>query len=312
MAENKLKLMTYNIGGGRKDMGSRFDSILQIIKNESPDLLAIQEAVILNTLDGEQIDQPKMISAAGASTKYSFFGPTLSMQENFDTRKELFIHGIFNDWENWQQGNALFSRWPFKRLGNHKKSGSPHNLPLFKVIYNGSRETDPRNIVIAQIDMGFAKAFTLATHLTTLNGERGVEEISQKKEEAQRVRSEQCERILELTQKYIVEKNELAFLMGDFNAVHNEPAISNTLEKKGGFVRLLPNNKIGTHVKLETPVDHIFVFPGKYHIKYDSRICDDGFSASDHNPVVANITIFDTDTEVYKKQGKGVFQENIR
>ena len=114
MADNKLKLMTYNIGGGRKDLGSRFNSILHIIKNEAPDLLAIQEAVILNTLDGEQIDQPKTISAVGESTKYSFFGPTLSMQENFDTRKELFIHGIFNDWENWQQGNALFSR--FARL----------------------------------------------------------------------------------------------------------------------------------------------------------------------------------------------------
>ena len=30
------------------------------------------------------------------------------------------------------------------------------------------------------------------------------------------------------------------------------------------------------------------------------------------NPVVADITIFDTDTEEYKKQGKSVFQENIR
>ena len=312
MAENKLKLMTYNIGGGRKDLGSRFDSILQIIKNEVPDLLAIQEAVILNTLDGEQIDQPKTISAAGASTKYSFFGPTLSMQENFDTRKELFIHGIFNDWENWQQGNALFSRWPYKRLGNYKKLGSPHNLPIFKVTYNGNRETDPRNIIITQIDMGFAKVFTLATHLTTFYGERGAEEIPNKNKEAQIVRQEQCERILDLTKKYILEKNELAFLMGDFNALPNEPAISNTLEKKGGFVRLLPSNNIGTHVKLDTPVDHIFVFPGKYHIKYNCRVCDDGFSASDHNPVVADLTIFDTDTDIYKKQGKGVFQENIR
>lgn len=250
-----------------------------------------------------------MISATGVSTKYCFFGPTLSMQENFNVKKELFIHGIFNGWENWQQGNALFSRWPFKRLSNNNILGSPYNIPLFKVVYSGNRETDPRYIILAQIDMGFAKVFTLATHLTTVYGERGVKILPKKNEEAQMMRWEQCERILDLVREYILEKNELAFLLGDFNAVHNEPAISNTLENKGGFVRLLPNNNIGTHLKLNTPVDHIFIFPGKYHIKSTCSVYDDKFSASDHNPVIADITIFDTDTEVYKRQGKGVFQE---
>lgn len=309
MAKNKVRLMTYNIGGGRKNLGSQFDSILEVIKNESPDILAAQEATTWNTLDGDQIDQPKMISATGMSAKYFFFGPTLSMRDNFDARKDLFIHGIFKDWENWQQGNALISRWPFTRLGNNKP-GSPYNLPLFKVMYSGNRETDPRYIILARIDMGFAKAFTLATHLTTLYGERGAKKLPKKDEEAQMMRWVQCERILDLVREYILEKNELAFLLGDFNAVYNEPSISNTLENKGGFVRLLPNNNIGTHVKLDTPVDHILVFPGKYHIKYDCRIVDDKFSASDHNPVVADITIFDTDTEEYKRQGKGIFQEN--
>jgi len=304
--------MTYNIGGGRKNLGSRFSNILEIIQRENPDILAIQEGVKWESLDENEIDQIRSIAEDGIKSKYYFFGPTLTMQENFHIKKELFIHGIFNDWKNWQQGNALFSRWPFTRLGNSNILGSPHNIPLYKVLYSGNRETDPRYVILTQIDMGSTRAFVLATHLTTLLGERGVKEIPKKNEEAQMIRWEQCERILDLIREYILQKNELAFLMGDFNATYNEPAISTTLEKKGGFVRLLPRDNIGTHLKVESPLDHIFIFPGKYHVKYDCRIYDDKFSASDHNPVVADITIFDTDTEAYKKQGRGVFQEKYR
>ena len=139
--------------------------------------------------------------------------------------------------------------------------------------------------------------------------ERGIKEIPQKSEEAQKIRWEQCERILDLVRENILKKNQLTFLMGDFNATYKEPSISTTLEKKGGFIRLLPSNNIGTHLKVELPVDHIFIFPGKYHIKYKCRIYNDRFSASDHNPVIADIKIFDTNTKEYKYQGKGVFQE---
>ncbi len=310
--EFKLKLMTYNIGGGRKNLGSQFSDILRIIKEEKPDILAIQEGGKWKLFDKKEVDQVKTIAEKGIGSGYYFVGPTLTMKETFHVKKELFVHGIFNDWENWQQGNALFSQWPFTRLGNNKKPGIPHNVPLYKVLYGGNRETDPRYIILTQIDMGFAKAFVLVTHLTTLYGERGDREIPKKSEEAQKIRWEQCERILDLTREYILERNQLTFLMGDFNATFNEPAISNTLEKKGGFVRLLPANNIGTHLKVDMPVDHIFIFPGKYHIKYNCKIYDDGFSASDHNPVVADIAIFDTGTKEYKNQGKGVFQESSR
>ncbi|MBS4034251.1 MAG: endonuclease/exonuclease/phosphatase family protein [Ignavibacterium sp.] len=310
MTEYKIKLMTYNIGGGRKNLGSKFDAVLEIIKNESPDILAVQEAAIWKTLDGEQIDQPKMIYEAISPINHYFFGQTLEMREDFNIGKELFVHGIFNSWENWQQGNALFSRWPFIRLDASDKLALPQNIPLYKVLYTGNRETDPRYIILSKVNMGFIKAYVLITHLTTLYGERGTKEIPKKREEAQVIRWKQCERIYELTREYILEKNELCFLMGDFNAIDNEPAISTTLEKKAGFTRLLPKNKIGTHLKLDSPVDHIFIFPGNHHIKYNCKILDDEFSASDHNPVIANINIFDSDSEVFKNKGKGVFRED--
>ena len=310
--ELALKLMTYNIGGGRKNLGSQFPNILKIIKEEAPDILAIQEAVKWKSLNDDQFDQVKGIAESGIKSKFCYFGPTLKMQENFHIKKELFIHAVFNDCENLEQGNALFSRWPFTRLGDSNEAGSPQNIPLYKVLYGGNRETDPRYIILSQINMGFAKAFLMTTHLTTLYGERGSKQIPKKSEDAQMMRWEQCERILDLIREYVLEKNELAFLMGDFNATYSEPAISTSLEKKGGFVRLLPNNNIGTHLKLEAPVDHILVFPGKYHIKYNCSVYDDNFSASDHNPVVADIVIFNSDSLEHKKFGGGVFQETVK
>lgn len=310
--ELTLRLMTYNIGGGRKNPDSHFPNIVRIIKEENPDILAIQEAVKWNSLDGDQFDQAKEISESGIKSKYHFFGPTLKMQENFHVKKNLFIHGLFNDLENMEQGNVLFSRWPFTRLGNSYKAGSPQNIPLYKVLYGGNRETDPRYVILSRINMGFVKAFLMTTHLTTLYGERGSKQIPKRNEDAQIMRWEQCERILDLIKEYVLDKNELTILLGDFNATAGEPAILTSLEKKGGFVRLLPNNNLGTHLKLGSPVDHILIFPGKYHVKYNCRVYNDKFTASDHNPVIADVVILDSESEEHKKLGVGVFQETAK
>lgn len=305
-----LKLMTYNIGGGRKDSGSLFSGILEIIKNAAPDILGIQEAAEWSTLDEENFSQPKEIVRDGLKNYNYFFGPTLAMSQNFHIKKEIFVHGLFSDWADWQQGNVLFSRWPFVRFGNSSKPGQPKNIPINKTIYSGNRDTDPRYAILARIDLGFVKVFTLVTHLTTLYGERGPKEIPGKNEEAQAVRWEQCERILDLTRAFILEKNEVLIMLGDFNAIPGEPAMLASLETKAGFVRLVPSNNIGTHLKVAEPVDHILIYPGNYHIKYSCKVIDNEFAASDHNPVVAEISLHNSSSKAFKAYGAGVFRED--
>jgi len=151
----------------------------------------------------------------------------------------------------------------------------------------------------------------MTTHLTTFYGERGAREIPKKGEEAQIERWKQCELIIDLIREFVLERNELVFFLGDFNALPSEPALANTLTEKGGFVHLKPQNKIGSHLKLDYPVDHIYIFPGKYHIKYTCAIFDDGFQASDHNPVIANLKIYEEGSKPFVESGPGVFQENI-
>ncbi|MGB8980732.1 MAG: endonuclease/exonuclease/phosphatase family protein [Anaerolineales bacterium] len=306
-----LKLMTYNIGGGRRDFGSRFGGILEIIRRESPDILGIQEAIEWSAWEEGDVSQPRQIVADGLKNYNHFFGPTLSMREDFHVQKDIFVYGLFNDWKNWIQGNALFSRWRFVRFGNSDETGQPENIPINQTIYSGNRDTDPRHAILAKIDLGPAKIFTLVTHLTTLNGERGARAIPRKSEEAQALRWEQCERILDLTRTFILEKNEVLIMMGDLNATPDEPGLLASLEHKGGLVRLIPSRTTGTHVKVaEEPVDHILIFPGNYHIKYSCRVVEDGFIASDHNPVVAEISLYNSKSKAYREHGAGVFRED--
>jgi endonuclease/exonuclease/phosphatase family metal-dependent hydrolase len=195
-------------------------------------------------------------------------------------------------------------------LGDSGKPGQPKNIPLYKTVYSGNRDTDPRYAILARIDLGFAKVFTLVTHLTTLYGERGGEEIPGKRAEAQGVRQEQCERILDLVRAFILEKNEVLIIMGDLNAIPGEPAIRSSLETKGGLVRLVPSNSVGTHLKVAEPVDHILIYPGNYHIRYSCKVIDNKFVASDHNPVVAEISLYNSNSKAFKAQGAGVFRED--
>jgi endonuclease/exonuclease/phosphatase family metal-dependent hydrolase len=98
--------------------------------------------------------------------------------------------------------------------------------------------------------------------------------------------------------------------MGALNAIPGEPAIVSSLETKGGFVRLVPSNNAGTHLKVAEPVDHILIYPGNCHIRYSCKVIDDDFFASDHNPVVAEISLHNSNSKVFKAQGAGVFRED--
>ena len=128
---SRFRLMTYNIGGGRKDLGPQPDAVVRVIEEVCPDILAIQEAASCQDADGEWHSLLSQIAQAGAFGNHTHFAPALSMREQMDIRKGLFVHGLFNDWQDWRQGNALLSRWEFVRLGDPSKRGTPRNIPLY-------------------------------------------------------------------------------------------------------------------------------------------------------------------------------------
>lgn len=286
--------MTYNIGGARKDLGSIFSGVVHVIQEQAPDVLVVQEATELQDADGGWHSVLDPIAQA-TELKHVCFGPTLSMQEHLDVRKALFVHGIFNDWQDWKQGNALLSRWNWAHLGDSSKPGAPRNVPLFRApLYRGNRDTDPRHALLGRINKAPLFPFVVGVHLTTLVGERGSNPLPGKPEQAALMRFQQARRLLDLLREHVLEQGELTFLLGDFNAIAGETCISSVLENEGKFVRLTPANVgVGTHPKVAEPIDHIFVSPGDRLIEYQCQVVDTPLArrASDHLPVVADIKV---------------------
>jgi endonuclease/exonuclease/phosphatase family metal-dependent hydrolase len=296
---SQFRLMTYNIGGARKDSGSVLSDVIEVVKEVSPDILIIQEAVELQDADGAWHSVLSQIATAGKFGKHVHFGPTLSMREHMHVRKALFVRGIFSDWLHWRQGNAILSRWEFVRLSDPSKPGVPRNVPLYLTpFYQGNRDTEPRYALLTRVNKAPIFPFVIGVHFTTLVAEReragGPRPLPGRAEEAQVLRFKQAKRILDLLGEHVLEPGEVVFLLGDFNAVTSEPCISEVLEIEGGFVHLTPTKgPDATHPKVLEPVDHIFVYPRNKLVEHQSWIVDSrtALQASDHLPVVADIVV---------------------
>lgn len=269
--------------------------VIKVIIEESPDILVVQEATEFQDADGVWHSALARIAEAGEFENHVHFGPTLSMREHMHVGKTLFVHGIFNDWQDWKQGNAILSRRKFVRLGDPSKPGAPRNVPLFVTpLYQGNRDTDPRYALLARVDMAPVFPFAVGVHLTTLVAERGSHPFPGRAEEAEILRFKQARRLLDLLKEHVLEPGEVIFLLGDFNAAASKPCISLVLETEGRFVRLIPSNgEIATHPKMVEPIDHILMYPPSRLVEYQCRIVDSPIArqASDHLPVVADVEV---------------------
>lgn len=295
---SKFRLMTYNVGG-RQDLGSQPDAIFQVIGQLTPDILAIQEAADYQDRDGRWQSLIGQVAQDGAFGDHVHFAPCLSMREHMDVRQRMFVHGLFNDWQDWRLGNALLSRWEFVRLGDPSQPGTPRNISIFRApLYEGDRDTEPRCALLSRIRAPHLSPFVVGVHLTTLVGEReqegGPRPRPDRVKAAQALRVQQAERILALLREHVLARGEVVFLLGDLNAPASEPCISSVLVGEGGFERLNPASDRGaTHHGMGEPIDHILVYPGDRLVEYSCWIADtpQARQASDHLPVVADITI---------------------
>ncbi len=293
---SRFRLMTYNIGGRKRNFGSNYGNIVEIVKTVSPDILVVQEATEYLDADGIWHSNVRQIVETGIVGHHFFLGPTLSMLENLDVRQSIFVEGVFKDWQEWKHGNAILSRWEFVRLGDPSKPGQPRNIPLHRVpLYQGNRDTDPRFALVSRINYSPTYPFVIDVHFSTLMGERGRYAVPGKLEEAELLRIKQARRLLDLLRKNVIEPRQLVFLLGDFNAPADELCMSAILENEAGFKRLIPGNgELPTHLKVSEPVDHIFVFPPERIVEYKCWIIDSPAArenASDHLPVVADVVV---------------------
>lgn len=292
-----LRVMSLNTGGGDKQYYSSENNpspeqktaMAKLVADLHPDVLCVQEVAQYIDADGILHSMVDQIRTSGNFEHY-MYGETLSMKRHMQVKKEKMINGLFLDWWDWSKGNAIFSRYPFSRLGDETKEGTPRNVPIFQPItYEGSRDTDPRYVILSRIKHP-PYPFILNLHLTTLVGERGISPWPDVVDAARLTRQQQLSRIVTLVRTNVLDKKQPLIMMGDFNATPDEYALKEYLEKEVGFVRLTPTNDIATHKQAGT-VDHIYFAPTERLIDYECWIEDQPLShqVSDHLSVLAEI-----------------------
>jgi len=283
-----LRIATLNVSGGEKSFEeypsatqkSRQEALTLLISRINAQVLCFQEASEFIDADGLRHSLVEQIRQT-VDYEYAFFGETLSMRNHMQIRKDVMVQGVFNDWQNWTKGNAILSRIPFSRLSDPTRQGTPYNVPLFQPpIYEGNRDTDPRYVILTRLQEP-PYPFLATLHLTTLIGERPPNALPGIDNQARGLRKEQISRFLDLVKVYILQKNEMLILTGDFNATAGEDCISQLLEVEDGFVHLIPENESPSHPKVTQPIDHIFFYPKERLVDYSCQI-----EVDDLNPII--------------------------
>ncbi|GAB4467487.1 MAG: endonuclease/exonuclease/phosphatase family protein [Anaerolineae bacterium] len=288
------RLLTYNIGGGRQQAASDMAAVRTVIREAAPDVVALQEVTCIQDAAGNWYSDLEAIQEALGESFAAFYTPSVTLSQHLHIGKTAMLEALFRDDRDWQQGNALLSRWPFHRLGERSLPGEARRVPLFRPTqYLGSRDTEPRNAIVARLGRPPFYPLVIATHLTTLSGERGTDELPGRSAEARRLRAEQARQLVGLLAA-ARRRDEVVFLLGDFNAAADEESIRQVLVGQGEFLHLRPAQaNIGTHPKVPTPIDHIFVYPASRLVDYRCHIIDSDLAqrASDHLPVLAEVTL---------------------
>lgn len=287
-----FRLMTYNIGGGSKNHDANYPALRDVITQAQPDILALQEVNQYVPFAGEMHSQLDVIREALTYPQHEAYFPTLSMKNDFHSGKKPMVDALFNDLVDWQQGNALITRWPFHRLGARELDGAALDIPLFRPPnYLGNRDTDPRHAVIARLGIAPLYPVVIVLHLTTLVGERTGEDHALR-EQAQAMRAKQISSLLSVIKEHLLEAGEIVFLLGDFNAEVNEDCIRRDLIEQAGFTHLKPENDgTATHRTAQAKIDHIFVHSGGRAFTATCKVIESEAAnlASDHRPVAAEV-----------------------
>lgn len=291
----RLRLMTFNIAGGKRAYSMsdenpypHLQAIIGIVRDAAPDILVLQEVTDWEFRDGARASALAGIAHTCGFERGCHFDPTLTLRDHLHVGNEIMIDALFADVANWRRGNAVCARPGFVQLADATTPGSPRGVPIFRPPrYEGNRDTEPRNAVLARANCAPVFPYVVGTHLTTLTGERGHNGSSAREREAREVRTMEAGRILGLLRRHVLDREEVVLLMGDFNAEPGEPCIASTLVERGGF-ELLSGAGV-THRRAHRTVDHILVYPRSRLIDYECWSVD--CTASDHNPVIADVTL---------------------
>lgn len=291
--KESITVITANVAGGAREGKANSQLLGQIITNEKPDIVGIQEAVVCWNENNKTKDSIEELNKEMDTSYQDFFIPTLDSQIHSHPGK--WSSNRFKEFSYSQEGDGLLISQKYQVMDFwSNKPGQPVPIIISKPsLFLGNRDTAPRQIIIAEVkDTQQNSTFYFATtHLTTLKMEKrgndgeGNSEITQ---QASEIRCKQVEHILDIM-KQLPTKDPI-ILVGDFNATLDSPEMKILEEEFFPITKQLSEKGEFTHIGHKIFIDHIFFFPKEQLGKAENYLFEPK-NASDHKPVVAKLEI---------------------
>ena len=308
-----LQVVSFNIGGARgmrpaphdheKLARDAISTLKQVINPGQPTVIALQESG-LAIVDGMQVNVGRSMARHLGEDYEDAFATEVSMCDH--PHPNLWQRPAYRRMIHAAEGNAIVTNllseeWPWGSYPNYNHCGmagswARHTAISRASLYSsGSRDTQPRNLMVASLNYRGIPLYFLNTHLGLLIGEDRRDPSYELSRAASHIRQAQVREILHVVEElkcadHTNEQPERAILLaGDFNA---QPAAPEMEMLQRHFRLLTPENikeELWTHQSHRILVDHILLHDPKEQFEVischiQSKIPFDDLT--DHRPTV--------------------------
>ena len=307
-----LQVVTFNIGGARgmrpaphdhhRLASDTFATLKQVINPRQPTIIALQETG--RAIHRERCrDVGKRLARLLGEQYMASFAPEVTMCQH--PHPNLWDRPAYRDMREAAEGNGIVTNlsaeswsWGSFPAGCHgKETWARHtNISRATLYSSGSRDTQPRNLMVASLRYRGMPLYFLNTHLGVLLGEDRRDMEFELSRAASQMRQGQVADILNVVDELKAadranEAPERAILLaGDFNAQPDSPEME-ALQRQ--FRLLSPENmrsELWTHDQYRILIDHVLLHDPAGHMNVischiQSKLPFDDLT--DHRPLAA-------------------------
>ena len=278
-----LQVVTFNIGGARgmrpaphdheKLAADALTTLQQVINPAQPTVIALQETGVA-MVDGIQRNVGRRMAQMLGAEYLDSFAAEVTMCDH--PHPNLWDRPAYRRMAHAADGNAIVTNLPIEAWswGSYPSDGAcamasswvRHTAISRATLYSsGTRDTQPRNMMVASLNYRGIPFYFLNTHLGVLIGEDRKDPTYERSRTASQMRQAQVSEILHVVDelKGADQANEgpdrAILLAGDFNA---QPATPEMEMLQRHFRLLSPENEqeqMWTHYAHRILVDHILL-----------------------------------------------------
>jgi endonuclease/exonuclease/phosphatase family metal-dependent hydrolase len=305
-----LQIVTTNIGGHRHLNNEPLDAA-QIARDVRgilpidptlPTLIAVQETTQV-WRDSEQYSDGELLAQILGQNYHFMFAP--EVDSDMHAHSTIWERSMYRGYTRVKNGNGIVTNLPLANWtwslpekgypGANGISAINSMISHAKLYSTGSRDTQPRNLIVTCVESPFGALYFMTTHLSTLRSEDRHNPQHQVSQPASDERLFECSQLLRVVNELRAAEREAnieprpMILAADFNAEASTREMQ-SLQSKFKLVEPAPSEG-GTHIKHKINIDHILIcdpaqkLPPVQHCFVNTA--PEVANVTDHRPVIA-------------------------